>query len=68
MKTNTSGAEFSVLTDREQESVVGGDGVLASTLGWFVGYAVGTVQQALLVDYKLLTNQPLAYVEGKGFI
>lgn len=68
MSNERSSAEFGVLTDEQQGAVVGGDGGILNALGWFVGYAVGCTQQALLVDFQIAIKQPVIYIPGKGFI
>ena len=61
-------AEFGALTEDEQGRVVGGDGQSAQTVGWFVGYALSCMAQAILVDYKLSQHMQVTYVEGYGWI
>ena len=66
MNSTTYGAEFSALTDDEQGMVVGGDS-FAQTAGWFAGYAMSCMIQAIVVNYKLVNGQPVYYAEGSGW-
>ena len=68
MNDQSFAAEFGALREEEQSTVVGGDSGIASTIGWFVGYAIGCTALAVQYDYKLLTKQPLIFVEGYGFM
>ena len=67
MKNERIEAGFGTLTEDEQAGLVGGDGFWYA-VGWAIGYAAGTMQQALIFDYKVVTGQPIAYIDGKGFI
>lgn len=68
MNNESLTADFGMLTDDEQGMVVGGDDTVANAVGWFVGYAAACMKDALILDYKLLTKQPIIYVDGVGFV
>jgi hypothetical protein len=68
MNQEASIAGFGALTDDEQMVVVGGDGAqVAQAVGWFVGYALSSMSQALTVDIKLAQGMPIGYAQGIGW-
>lgn len=67
MKHDNPGAGFGAMTEDEQVGLVGGDGGIAATVGWYVGYAMECMLQAIVVNSKIVNGQTVYYVEGRGW-
>ena len=67
MQHDKSGTEFGAMTEDEQVGLMGGEGGIGATVGWFVGYAVECMLQAIVVNSKIVNGQTVYYVEGRGW-